>query len=46
MFRIAPHFRLQEWVAEEKGYAGHGIFEDGKVGAGRYQESVVTLRAV
>jgi len=20
MFRIAPHFRLQEWVAEEKGY--------------------------
>ena len=19
-FRIAPHFRLQEWVAEEKGY--------------------------
>ena len=20
MFKIAPHFRLQEWVAEEKGY--------------------------
>ena len=125
MFRIAPHFRLQEWVAEEKGYfkaegldyefrdswgkddpgkthvvpdkfgayqtfekgreegvscachwtvnaaaaqgpgerivfesytresfddsqrwiAEHGIFENGKVGAGRYEESVVTLAA-
>ena len=39
MFRIAPHFRLQEWVA------AHVIFEDGKVGAGHYEESVVTLAA-
>jgi len=39
MFRIAPHFRLQERVAEQ------GIFEDGKIGAGRYEESVVTLAA-
>ena len=37
MFRIAPHFRPQHWIAE------HGVFEDGKVGAGRYDESVVSL---
>jgi len=29
----------QRWIAE------HGIFEDGKMGAGRYEESVVTLTA-
>jgi hypothetical protein len=29
----------QRWIAE------HGIFEDGSVGAGRYDESVVSLAA-
>ena len=39
MFKFAPHFRLQEWVA------AHGIFEDGRVGAGRYEEAVVVTLA-
>ena len=56
MFRIAPHFRLQEWVAEEKGYFksekldyefrdGWGKDDPGKMGSGRYDESTISLSA-
>ena len=50
-FVIAPHFRLQEWVAEEKGYfRAEGLeheFRDswGAVGPGRYEDSVATMSA-
>lgn len=46
-FAISPHFRLQdtkevfdqsfEWIAR------HGIFPAGEMGAGRYEEAVVSL---
>jgi hypothetical protein len=29
----------QRWIAE------HGIFEEGKMGSGRYEESVISLAA-
>jgi len=55
-FVIAPHFRLQEWVAEEpytresfddaqRWIAEHKIFEEGTMGSGRYDDSVVSLAA-